>query len=128
MSKKFDPNKPFQTVDGRPARLLEANYTSEYGTKLLVVLITNRLGREELRLADTDGRPIGTYDELVNIPEPIKVTRWLAVDPHNDLLSKHCSEDECQDSSCNRAGVVRLRLDLVFFPSGEFHYVNAFKI
>lgn len=128
-NKKFDPNKPFQTVDGRPARLLEANYTSEYGTKLLVVLITNQFGREDLRLSSTDGRPLCSDDELENIPEPITITRYLAAIPSADYVLQ-CNKQHSLDlylTEPERNGATKFRLDLTFL-NGKFQSATVVEI
>jgi hypothetical protein len=67
--KPFDPTKPVQTRNGKPARIICTDAKNVVG-RPIVALITNNLGHEETVLRNTDGTSVvGPQFDLVNVPE-----------------------------------------------------------
>lgn len=77
--KTFDPTKPVQTRDGRPARIICTNMKG--GAETIVSLVTGQRGKETPYTHYTDGRYLdsGTdSDDLVNVPDAHEaVIAWL---------------------------------------------------
>jgi hypothetical protein len=95
----FDPTKPVQTRDGRPARILaqdlvHPNYTyvaaimREDGCESAIVL--NQYGRQWAGVE----RP----SDLINIPE--RVTKYLNLYKNNGGGRYHSSLEEASDNRC----------------------------
>lgn len=81
MTKPFDPTKPVQTRDGRPARILITDLKSEWS----IAAAVNILGREELYSFTPDGyfdHPGNVNDlDLVNVPTKVLLEGWINVYP-----------------------------------------------
>lgn len=79
MNQKFDPTKPVQTRDGKPARIL---CTDKFGDQPIVALTKNPDGTETTGEFSVNGsffcNGISKHD-LINVPLKIQRTVFLAV-------------------------------------------------
>jgi hypothetical protein len=76
----FDPSKPVQTRDGRPARILATDRKAPVGSPLsIIALVENNHGYEFTAKYDTDGRArlSPSMSDLVNVP--MRTTRSFNV-------------------------------------------------
>lgn len=96
MTKPFDPTKPVQTRDGRPARIIA---TDAEGTYPIVALIVGRTGTESPHTYMLNGawhkRSHSGAQDLINIPEKREV--WVNVYP--DFYSVHPTRQVADDSA-----------------------------
>lgn len=77
----FDPTKPVQTRDGRPARILCTDARNNY-RKPIFALVTHG-DSEQFWQYHSDGKinagSITDVLDLVNIPERIQLKRWVHI-------------------------------------------------
>ena len=77
----FDPSKPVQTRDGRPARII---CTDAKGPRVMVALVDCSTHEEARAYYSNGSRSNGmsfvNQDDLVNTPETKSLKRWLNVD------------------------------------------------
>lgn len=93
----FDPNKPVQRRDGRPARIVDKNYKPDGDdAAFMLAVITYANGEEGVCSYYPDGK---VYDnggesswDLINVPvkRTVTVKRWLVV--YNDGTVLVCCE------------------------------------
>jgi hypothetical protein len=91
----FDPKKPVQTRNGRPARILCADAKGAFP---IIALLTMSDGSEAVNIYYAEGNVRSPHEsaihpfDLVNVPEKrtITVRRWLIV--YNDGTTLVCCE------------------------------------
>jgi hypothetical protein len=82
----FDPSKPVQTRDGRPARILATDMKSDRGYCIAAAIGGSN---EFVETFTSDGRVIASPPfrdrgvDLVNIPERLTVRRWAKVSSYD---------------------------------------------
>lgn len=103
--RKFDPTKPVQTRDGRKARILATDIKHEKYPISAAVTMGN--GNEVVCAFSPDGcfhyERMHRNEDLVNIPEKVKVSGFLNVYP-NGVATFHRSNIE----ATNAAGALRI--------------------
>jgi hypothetical protein len=72
---KFDPTKPVQTANGKPARIIT---TDRKGTDFPIVALIMQEGAEFVEMFNRNG--FGYYYNLINIPPP-KRKAWFNIYP-----------------------------------------------
>jgi hypothetical protein len=77
----FDPTKPVQTRDGRKARIICSDRKHPGGQLLLVSLITNSNGVEEVSLHAMNGSVLAIsehHNDLINIPVKVEIYNFCS--------------------------------------------------
>ena len=111
---KFDKNKPFQTRDGRPARLL-GELVGGGNRPLVVAVDYSPAFGEALRRYTENGEflesGLPARFDLINIPERVKVTRWYNVYP--DRITTYASREMAdRNATTDRIACVQHTLDI----------------
>lgn len=93
---EFDPTKPVQTRDGRPARVLGTDLETVSGETIVAAI--KSFNGDAISTFFANGRLLSEGEhrsDLVNIPE--KHVRWLAIagtDPVSHLHATACTSEE----------------------------------
>jgi hypothetical protein len=110
----FDPNKPVQTRDGRPARIVCTDKKSEHP---IVALIIEKDGFEAVRSYLENGSYDGvTKDgrlDLINVPE--KIVRYLNAYPSGESYSYKSRKEADVGATSFRMACFRVE-----FTEGQF--------
>lgn len=113
MNKPFDPTKPVQTRDGRPARILATDLKSSHGA---IVAIVNTEGEERAIHFHASGHYFTETEsaiDLVNVPEKRTIEFWLNVYP--DILAHRHDSKKAADlcASKHRIACIHIKQDFV---------------
>lgn len=117
----FDPTKPVQTRDGKPARIISTDAKAD--NYPIVALIADSQGREEAHHFQADGRAC-RHDQspldLLNIPPKKQtLTRWINIYPGGDtgkLYHTKAAADLKQSGHRNRVACKQLTIE---YTEGE---------
>lgn len=114
-SKEIDWDKPLQTKNGRPARLLGTLAgTAPYDYRHAVA-VTNRAGnRESILMYTDDGLHPDDNNCLVNVPQ--KRVKWVNCYPFGDLGDCVHESREAADRNAHRSRIACIRIE---FEEGE---------
>jgi hypothetical protein len=97
----FDPNKPVQTRDGKPARIVCTDGKNPSRPLVALITYTGLAGNVTVESAgfyNRNGRVcenIENDDDLVNIPEEVTVERWGVI-RGNEFISTFPTETEAR--------------------------------
>ena len=93
----IDWNKPIETVDGLPARVISTDYKGYGGLHIYVVQIEGR-HFSHIGYYKVDGNPHATCDRIRNVR--VKRKAWIRLPIHD--FYKADTKEECE-ASINRA-------------------------
>lgn len=88
----FDPTKPVQTRDGRPARIICTDRNTEINVPI-IALVTDNSGREGIQCYDSEGHLYGSREsvtDLINVPTVR--TGWINIYPDGFTSLLHATE------------------------------------
>jgi hypothetical protein len=115
---KFDPTKPVQTRDGKPARILATDLAGNAGSRPIAAAIMENYQSDDwevVRRYTSEGvSPYGGND-LINIPEERELDVWLNVYPdgqpyqHGFLHDTRRGADNANAARSDRIACVHIK-------------------
>lgn len=124
---KFDPTRPVKTRNGRPAKIIDSDLKSEIGKTIIAKIeyphYDSNNGKyrtiEEIKTFFSNGRFDKLFDgneDLVNIPEKVKLEGWLNVYRENSGLwtgAIHSNKpDADKRSAIERFACIKIDIDV----------------
>lgn len=122
MTKPFDPTKPVQTRDGRPARIICCD--RKHHNNHIVALVSGRDGAEQVYKYPASGLIYEVYtgrqhnDDLINVPT--KVVRVSFHNVYSETIGTPWDSLESANNSSirNRIGVLKM----TYYEDGTFDH------
>lgn len=114
MNKPFDPTKPVQTRDGKPARIIATNRRSQGGSYPIIALITHSTGSEEIALFTEQGLynygGLPSSTDLINVPEKRTYERWVNVYADGSAGGPHLDRQSADSAGAHTGRVACIHI------------------